>query len=76
MHFHEVPKSLMHTVHANRACTTCGKHFIIDSELEAMCGPAPITVQYTPSSVATAVPVAAAVPADPKNPVPAAKVGP
>mmetsp|Transcript_14495 Transcript_14495/g.20002 ORF Transcript_14495/g.20002 Transcript_14495/m.20002 type:complete len:274 (-) Transcript_14495:119-940(-) len=37
INFQEMSTNMVHTVHANRACTVCGKHFIIDNELNAMC---------------------------------------
>jgi hypothetical protein len=48
--FHEAPTQLLHSVHADSACTVCGKHFIVQSELLAMC----------PSRSTAAPPVAAA----------------
>ena len=51
--FHEVPTQLLHSVHADSACTVCGKHFIVQSELLAMCpsrSAAPSPANAAPSS--------------------------
>jgi hypothetical protein len=65
----------MHTVHTHHACTVCGKHFINDAELEAMCGPSPsVTVQMSVGAVPKPLPIARAVPVDPNRRVPPATV--